>query len=290
MQTVLTTRWRPGFAVTLAVGAATALAACSSLAPPRKTVAGTIEQRAERLAIAGGTLEIHLARRTPDTVGGPLVVFASGDVGWFGAATGMFDTIAAAGYPVVGLSSKALLRGLRTAGQPLSTARVIATYGDIIGAGQRAFNLPANHDVILAGWSRGASISVIVAAEQPRVPWAGVVAIGLAANENLNVDLDSDEDNEPGSTSHGEIDTYALMRAMAGRVAVIQASGDSYLRASRARELFGADSAGRRFYAVDASNHRFSGGAAGFRTALNDALNWIKQGSGIGDQGSGELK
>ena len=71
---------------------------------------------------------------------------------------------------------------------------------------------------------------------------------------------------------------YPLLAQIAPRrVAVIQSSGDAYLRASRARELFGPDTAGRRFFEVPAKNHRFSGGADAFALALRSALDWAIQ-------------
>jgi pimeloyl-ACP methyl ester carboxylesterase len=181
---------------------------------------------------------------------------------------------------VAGVSSKGLLRSLRQPGHPLSASRLREAYGEIIEAARGATDSPETGDVILAGWSRGASISVIVAAEHPKEPVAGIVAIGLAADENLNVDLESDEEGEPGSSVLNGIDTYELSRVIPGRVAVIQSSGDGYLSAARARTIFGIDSAGRHFYEVPASNHRFSGGAVPFRHALQDALDWISSSRG----------
>ena len=251
------------------------MASCSSLPPPRLEPNQTLQHGAMPVTISGGSVEIHLARRFPTRANGPLVVFASGDGGWFGTAVGMFETVATAGYPVVGVSYRALLRGLRTPGHPLSAARLLGAYREIIATAQRAFNLPASTRVILAGWSRGASISVIVGAEHPVAPVAGVVAIGLAADENLNVDLESDDDEEPGAGARHGMDTYATSRSVGGRLAVIQSSGDGYLPADRARALFGADTTRRRFYEVPASNHRFTGGTVAFRRHLHDALEWI---------------
>ena len=252
---------------------------CSHLSPPRLEANGTLQQHSVSVSFDGGSLEIHLARRVPEVPDAPLVVFASGDGGWFGAAIGMFDAIAAAGYPVAGVSSRALLHDMRTSSHPLSAVRLLEAYGGIIAAAQQAFSLPANRDTVLAGWSRGASLSVIVGAAHPTTPVAGVVAIGLAAAENLNVDLTSDDEaEEPGvGVLHG-IDTYAASLAIPGRVAVIQSSGDGYLAANRAHALFGADTAARHFYEVPASNHRFSGGETAFRRNLRDALRWISTG------------
>lgn len=253
-----------------------AISACSSLAPPKTGDAAPLEQQRVATILDGARVELHVLRPlTAASPRQPLVIFASGDGGWFGAAVGMFETIAAAGYPVAGVSSKKLLRGIRQPGHPLLASRLREAYGEIIEAARTATDSPETGDVILAGWSRGASISVIVGAEHPKETVAGIVAIGLAADENLNVDLESDEEGEPGSSVVNGIDTYELSRAIPGRVAVIQSSGDGYLSAARAQTLFGVDSSGRHFYEVPASNHRFSGGAVAFRQALHDALGWV---------------
>ncbi|MEO8679417.1 MAG: hypothetical protein ABI665_10245 [Vicinamibacterales bacterium] len=262
---------RLGAAITLAM--TLALSSCATLAPPKADGPRPVTQRREAMILDGVRVELHVAR--PGSEGAPLVIFASGDGGWFGAAIGMFDTIAAAGYPVAGLSSRALLRAIRQPGHPLSASRLRESYQEIITASKRAADLPDSTGVILAGWSRGASISVIAGAEPPAMPLAGIVAIGLSADENLNIDLDSDEDTEPGTGGPGGIDTYVLSRAIPSRVAVIQSSGDGYLPADRARILFGGESPSRRFFEVPASNHRFSGGAVTFRLSLTEALNWI---------------
>jgi len=105
-----------------------------------------------------------------------------------------------------------------------------------------------------------------------------VVAIGLTEDENLGVagDTDDDPDDPPSSRSESSVQLYPLLAQLAPRrVAVIQSSGDAYLPASRARELFGADTEGRRFFEVPAKNHRFSGAADGFALALRSALDWV---------------
>ena len=253
-----------------------AMTACSTLAPPKTGDAAPLERQTVATILDGARVELHVSRPLAITATRlPLVIFASGDGGWFGAAVGMFETIAEAGYPVAGVSSKGLLRGLRRPGHLLLASRLREAYGEIIDVARRATDSPDTSDIILAGWSRGASISVIVAAEHPRERVAGIVAIGLAADENLNVDLESDEEGEPGASVLNGIETYELSREIPGRVAVIQSSGDGYLPAERARNLFGVDSTGRRFFEVPASNHRFSGGAVAFRRALQDALDWV---------------
>jgi len=263
-------------AIALSIVALIQGAGCASLGPPRGGVAGIIHQHVAGVAIGARTVDLHVAQRFPVVAGSPLVIFASGDGGWFGSAIGMFETIAAAGYPVAGVSSRSLLRTLRAEGRPISASHIVEAYRLIIRTSCAALHLAPDTPVIVAGWSRGAALSVVVGAENRSYEIAGVVAIGLAADDDLNVDLDSDEDSgHPGGPPSGPIDTYALIRQVLQKVAVIQASGDAYLDAARSRALFGADSLDRRFFDIPASNHRFSGGGTAFRSALGQALDWI---------------
>jgi hypothetical protein len=105
----------------------------------------------------------------------------------------------------------------------------------------------------------------------------GVVAIGLAEGEDLTVDA-ADDSDDGGATAAGRgwlFDTYARLLQLPAPCAVIQATHDNYFPAAEARQRFGSDTATRRFYEIDAKNHRFSGGAAAFNSALVDALNWL---------------
>jgi hypothetical protein len=167
----------------------------------------------------------------------------------------------------------------------LSVAQVAEDYRRIIEAARVQLRLPPDTPVVLAGWSRGASLGVLVASSpeaDPRV--TGVVAIGLAADEHLDIESDSDDDAggltkapEGSDTLHARsIAMYPLLARVAPRRAVvIQASGDGYLPAARARELFGPDSTVKRLVAIDARNHRFSGGESTFAAALVDAVDWV---------------
>ena len=238
-------------------------------------------------------LTLHLASpRTPLSASTPLVLYASGDGGWFGAAVGMFQTIAGRGLPIVGFSTKAFMRIERRSSAPLNVAHVVEGYQRILDATRAQLRLPPDAPVVLTGWSRGAALAVLVASSRevdPRV--IGLVAVGLAADEQLEIDGDSDDDAGDGTgvpavvndgLHAGPIAMYPLLSRIAPRRSVvIQASGDGYLPAARARELFGPDSPMRRLVAIDARNHRFSGGASRFAAALVEAVDWV---SSIGDE------
>jgi len=108
---------------------------------------------------------------------------------------------------------------------------------------------------------------------------AGIVAIGLTAEEDLNVVGESDDDPDPVEVKKGRhhgagISLYPLIDDVApGRSAVIQATGDKYLPAAQARALFGADTALRRFYEVPANRPISAEMPCGAPTSLTRAMN-----------------
>ena len=237
------------------------------------------------VALHGAMLTLHLADpRTARARALPVVLYASGDGGWFGAAVGMFRTIAAGGYPAVGFSTRSLLKIEQAGHSPLSGNQIAESYRAILEAGRRALALPPDAPAVLSGWSRGASLAVLAAAE-PEIDGAitGVVAVGLPRDERL--DVEPGDDGDPSDTEatvssgrHGaarELLMYPLLARIAPRrCAVIQASGDRYLPADQAQALFGDNSDLKHFFTVPANNHRFGGGRDALRQALLEALAW----------------
>jgi dienelactone hydrolase len=242
-----------------------------------------------RVMLHGQPLELHLAVPDQPPPDAPLVLYASGDGGWFGAAVDMFKQIARAGYPAAGFSSRAFLKIQRPHGGLVNAAQLAADYKTIVGHARAALRLSDTNRVVLTGWSRGAAFSVLAASEPSvRGQLAGIIAIGLATGENLMTVSDDDatdddetDDGQAGETSGpSRFDNYATIAQLGPlSCAVIQASRDNYLPAADARRLFGPDTDRRRLYAIEAKNHRFSGGKAAFDAALLDALQWITRNS-----------
>ena len=234
----------------------------------------------------GQPLELHLAVPLKPRVPGVLVLYASGDGGWFGSAEDMFRAVGGAGFYGVGLSTRTLLHRRSPAGAPPGVQELARDYRTILDRASTLLHLPADHRVVLSGWSRGASLAVLIGAARhaPR-NLAGIVAIGLTADENLTVTSDTDDDPDdtvPAGKHPGGILLYPLLDDVApGRCAVIQATGDKYLPAAQARVLFGADTTQRRFYEVPAKNHRFGGGAEAFAASLRESLDWVANGSPV---------
>jgi hypothetical protein len=238
--------------------------------------------------VHGMPLTLHFATLTPPAATpAPLVLYASGDGGWFGTATGMFRAIAAGGFPTVGFSSRAFMKIEQAAPGPLTVARIAESYGAVLDAARGALALPSDVPIVLSGWSRGASLAVIAAASGALdQPVAGVVAIGLPRDERLDVEPTDDDDpgdDPPAATHHGhaparEIEMYPLIARVAPRRrAVVQATHDKYLGAADARALFGPDTDRARFFTIDARNHRFGGAGDTLERALIDAVTWAAQ-------------
>src|SRR6185503_20043418 len=108
-------------------------------------------------------------------------------------------TIASSGLPTVGFSTKTFMSIEHRWSKPLSVAHVVEGYQRIIDAARAQLRLSPDAPVVLTGWSRGASLGVLIASSRevdPRV--IGLVAVGLAADEQLDTDGDNDDDVDDG--------------------------------------------------------------------------------------------
>lgn len=253
--------------------------ACAGVTP-RIAASPARPESTVTVPLHGADFHIHLASAAPASPA--LVLYASGDGGWFGTAIDMWRLLSRDGVIAAGFSARAFLKLDRPHGQPLDPARLAGEYRDVVTRLRDVLRLPADAPVILAGWSRGAAFSVLAAAERQTVPaLAGVIAIGLAGDEDLAIDGPADESDD-GDTAAPSVaatarafDPYQQITRVPVPVAVIQATHDDYFPAAAARARFGPDRSDRRFLAVEAKNHRFAGGTAAFDAALHEAVQWV---------------
>jgi fermentation-respiration switch protein FrsA (DUF1100 family) len=256
------------------------LSSCSPVSVPRTGPSSPAREWSTTVLLHGKSLELHVAAPRSQAIDQIVVLYASGDGGWRGAAVDMFHQIAKAGYYTIGFSSRAFLNVERSRGALVGTAELAAEYEQILNRGRIVLRLDPASRAIVTGWSRGAALAVLAASE-PAAPShiLGVIAIGLSDGEDLAINGSEDESDDGSAsprTGRGVFDTYARIARLAPLpCAVIQASRDNYLPAARARQLFGPDTPLRRFYTIDARNHRFSGGKPAFNAALLDAMHWM---------------
>src|SRR5262249_3486024 len=218
----------------------------------------------------GKTLELHLNHAQEErSHSNILILYASGDGGWFGEAIKMYEEVVHLGYPSVGFSSRSYMKLLSGVDQPVSVTELDDDYEEIVRETEYFLALPVTTRTILTGWSRGAAFAVLVGSEKSfRRQLAGVIAIGLPDKEELNIHIHNKRiivANLPSKHQHVMFDTYQRIPLIAPvPFSLIQSTRDNFLPASEARKLFGPESETDRFFAVEARNHRFSGGMDAF--------------------------
>lgn len=247
------------------------VAGCLALAAVRCTGTRSVQPRAPRefsrsLQLNGATLRLHLAPGLP-VHQRLLLVYATGDGGWRGKDRDVFLRLQSWGYQVAGFSAPEYLAHLPGREGTTTPARVGADYARIIDEARGLLHLPTRHRVVLVGVSRGADLAV-VAAGQPGLQPAldGVVVMGLTREEEY-----VRRRRAPGAL---ELYPY-LPRLRDLPVSVIQSTRDTYLPASEARLLFGADTPLRELHPIDARNHSFGGARDRLYDALRASLAWV---------------
>ena len=292
---------RPAAALVGLAISASGLGGCATVAHlPAPAAPIATRESTITVPLHGRPLVLHLAAPAtpPGTPPAALVLYASGDGGWFGTGVQMFHVLAAAGQPAVGLSSRAFLKIERPGHARLSLEQLRLDYAVILDRARRALQLPPDTPAILTGWSRGAAFAVLAAAgTHGAAAPAGVVAIGLDDGEDLAIDGPEDETDDerrpvaptrspapapspvPVAAPFAPYDTLA--HDVDAPAAVVQSTGDGYLPAPQARALFGADGPARRFFEVPGRNHRFDGAGAELVAALSQALQWIVAGVAV---------
>ena len=199
-----------------------------------------------------------------------LLLYATGDAGWFGKDLAIFDAVAAWGYPAAGFSAREYVHHIGP--DPLEPREVATDYVQIITAAETALRLPAETRVVLVGKSRGAGLAV-AAAGSPELKQEldGVLAVGLTKEEEY---VRREKGTRP--RQFVMLQTYPNLPALGALpVAVIQSSNDQYVPAAEARQLFGPDTDVRLFVPIEADDHNFSGALDTMYAEMERAFHWI---------------
>jgi hypothetical protein len=262
------------FAVSSAVAAALLLAGCAG---PLQSRPGTFEARTVPIKIAGRDLEVTYV--TPDVPRQheALIVFASGDAGYYGVSGEIIEHLAEQRYYLVTYDARQLIAREKKSGTPAKIEQVAALCDTVLEDARRSQGLDDSIPAIVTGYSRGATFVVLYAAiEGLREHLTGGIAIALTRRADY---LERPTPKDPLSSvlvdEKGRLLTYAAIPS-AGPLpfALIQASKDSYIGADEAHQLFGPDTPNRRFYRIEGS-HTFKGARDVLMTDLDQALAWI---------------
>ena len=237
---------------------------------------------------SGPPVELHLYQQEHATKQ-PLVLFSSGDGGWSPFCADVAAHIAATGVTVVGVDVKTYLVTFATPQKPISAEDLTSDYDAIARVARAQVGVDTNAPVVLAGWSLGASYSVIVAT-QPEfdVPVSRIVAISLPLyGERAWKPTDSIIYFTHGTPSEKLFDARQYLKKL-NQVPIVflNATDDDTSPFREAQSLYAEAPGAKHLYAVKASGHHFEGGEKEFYQDLDLGLS-LQQ---IADKEDNKLK
>jgi pimeloyl-ACP methyl ester carboxylesterase len=202
------------------------------------------------------------------------VLFAPGDGGHRGFAITIAEKLAASGYDVYALDTKHYLSSF-TGRTRLTEPKVMADFHQLADS----VSGKPGEQVTLAGWSTGAGLAVLAAADANKASYDGLIAISLGKANILGwrwVDnftyLTGKLPKEPAFQSDEYLPKIAPLP-----VFVIQSSGDQFIPNEEAEALFVTTKRPKYFALIHANNHSFVSNRDGFFKALQQGMQWIKR-------------
>jgi dienelactone hydrolase len=223
---------------------------------------------------SGPPVELHLYQQEHATKQ-PLVLFSSGDGGWSPFCADVAAHIAATGVTVVGVDVKTYLVTFATPQKPISAEDLTSDYDAIARVARAQAGVDTNAPVVLAGWSLGASYSVIVAT-QPEfdVPVSRIVAISLPLyGERAWKPTDSIIYFTHGTPSEKLFEAHQYLKKLKQTpIVFLNATDDDTAPLREAQSLYASVPGAKHLYAVKASGHHFEGGEAEFYNDLDQGI------------------
>lgn len=201
-----------------------------------------------------------------------LVLFASGDGGWSPFCADIAAHIAATGVTVVGIDLKSYLVNFASPKQPLSAEVLTSDYNTIARLARAQPGIDVKAPLVLAGWSLGASYSVIVATQpELNVPVSRIIAISLPLyGERAWKPADSIIYFTHGTPSEKVFDARQYLKRLDQTpIVFLNATDDDTSPFREAQSLYEEAPGVKHLYAVKASGHHFEGGEKEFYQDLD---------------------
>jgi fermentation-respiration switch protein FrsA (DUF1100 family) len=258
----------------LATVFAFALVGCQEI-PSR---AGVYDVRVVPVNLSQISLPVTLVTPTSQRHAGVLIVFATGDDGWFFTSRNLLQHLAADGYTIAAFDSTVITSAAEIGRTRVRPDKAAESMEMLLVRVKRELGLPADAPTVVTGFSRGATFVVFAAGEpalQEHIVGGVALALTLQA-DYLEVPSVAERPDWLQLDEQGRPLTYpAIARLGALPIAVIQSAGDSYVPAAESRRLFGPDTATRRLYEVDSCCHSFIGSMEETYRDLDEALDWV---------------
>ena len=237
------------------------LAAATLLAGPGRT---------DLLILRGRRQTLHLygpPRGAP-------VILSSGDGGWIHLGPQVAQMLAARGFFVVGVDSKAYLESFTSATTALTPGDVAGDFRTLAGYASRA----TGQQPLLVGVSEGAGLSVLAAADPSMPALPGVIAIGVGDRNELAWRWKDDViyvthgvPNEPTFSTAAIINQVAPVP-----LSVVHASHDDFVPLPEISRILSHAGEPKQLRIVETSSHRFEDALPVFDRELLAALDWIR--------------
>lgn len=239
---------------------------------------GAYQVTSDQLPGSKRPIPVVLVHPIHDQHPGFLVVYTTGDDGWSGTSAALFKHLADQGYMVAGFSAPEIIEPLVHEGKLIHTRDAARGLEEMYALARRRLGLAATTPVVVVGFSRGAT-SVAYTAVHPELQddFAGGVAIALTREADYLRVPEKARGPAVQVDSEGRLQMYPAVKLLAKkRLAVIQSTGDSYVRAAESRQLLGPDTPTLRLYTVESKNHGFSDAQDKLMSDLDDALQWVE--------------
>lgn len=255
----------------------TLLAGCAGSRLASKPGAYNVSE--QPIGTAGHEIHVTYVRPVQSRHPGYLVVFATGDAGWWGASHELFEHLAEQGYTIAGFNAPEIVKPVERSGERVSTAQAAQGLGAAYARVKHDLGLADSTPIIVVGFSRGATMVAFTALHpELREGVGGAVAIALTREADYLRAPEAERRPEIQVDDQGRIQIYPALKLLGStRLAVIQSTNDPYVPAAESRQLLGPDTPTLRLYEVEARNHGFGGARDKLLQDLDDALRWIEE-------------
>ncbi|HEY6215040.1 MAG TPA: AcvB/VirJ family lysyl-phosphatidylglycerol hydrolase [Pyrinomonadaceae bacterium] len=220
---------------------------------------------------SGPPLEMHLYQQE-HAANQQLVLFASGDGGWSPFCADVAAHIAATGVTVVGVDLKSYLVNFASPQKPISAEDLTSDYNTLARIAREQPGIDTKAPLVLAGWSLGASYSVIVATQPEfNVAVNRIVAISLPLyGERAWKPTDSIIYFTHGTPSEKLFDARQYLKKLNQTpIVFLNATDDDTSPFREAQSLYEQAPGAKHFYVVKAKGHHFEGGEKEFYQDLD---------------------
>jgi fermentation-respiration switch protein FrsA (DUF1100 family) len=230
-------------------------------------------QTKDSIAIRGKPQTLHLYGQR----GNPPVIVSSGDGGWIHLGPHVAETLANAGFFVVGVDVKAYLESFTSGKETLRAEDEPRDYAALAAYASRG----SRQKPILIGVSEGAGLSVLAATDPAtKAAISGVIGLGLPNLNELGwrwkdalIYVTHGVPNEPTFSAREIVDRVAPLP-----LAAIHSTRDEFVPLDEVQRILDRARAPKRLWIIDAADHRFSNRLPEFDAALLQAIAWVRAG------------